>query len=107
GVRVCLVRVLGLAVVCRICSGRSPFHADRSHLHQRLLSLGHTKRAAVLIMYLWPVVSSIGLLLPLVLSPRPVVIFWAAGLLIALLITFVPLRWRSGRHRTDTDFNQA
>ncbi len=96
-----------LAVVRRIGSGRSPFHADKNHLHHRLLSLGHTKRTAVLIMYLWTVVISIGLLLPLVLSPRPVVIFWAAGLLIALLITFDPLRWRSGRHRKETNVHQA
>src|SRR5699024_7504231 len=32
-----------LAVVRRIGSGRSPFHADKNHLHHRLLSLGHTK----------------------------------------------------------------
>lgn len=91
-----------LAVLRRIGAGRSPFHADKHHLHHRLLSLGHTKRTAVLIMYLWTVVISIGLLLPLVLSPRPVIIFWTAGLVIALLITFDPLRWRSGRHRKET-----
>src|SRR5699024_11880577 len=41
----------GLAVLRRIGSGKSPFHADKAHLHHRLLSLGHSKRTAVLIMY--------------------------------------------------------
>ena len=92
-----------LAVVRRIGSGRSPFHADKSHLHHRLLSLGHSKRTAVLIMYTWTVVVCIGLLLPLVLPTRTVVIFWVCGLLLAVLMTFDPLRWRSARHRKDPD----
>lgn len=92
-----------LAVVRRIGSGKSPFHADKAHLHHRLLSLGHSKRTAVLIMYTWTVVISVGLLLPLVLPMRTVVIFWVIGLLFAVLLTFDPLRWRSGRHRKESD----
>lgn len=92
-----------LAVVRRIGSGRSPFHADKRHLHHRLLSLGHSKGAAVFVMYTWTVLISIGLLLPLVLGPRQVIVFWACGLAIALIITFDPLRWRSGRRRKETD----
>lgn len=42
-----------LAVVRRMRAGHSPFHADRMHLHHRLLDLGHSHRNAVLIMYLW------------------------------------------------------
>src|SRR5699024_3872992 len=45
----------GLAVLRRFGSGRSPFHADKRHLHHRLLSLGHSGRTAVLIMYTWTV----------------------------------------------------
>lgn len=90
-----------LAVVRRIGSGRSPFHADKLHLHHRLLGLGHSKRTAVLIMYLWTVVISAGLLAPLVLDTRGVVLFWTGGVLLALLLTFDPLRWRHARHRKD------
>ncbi|WP_114855336.1 glycosyltransferase family 4 protein [Brachybacterium sp. YJGR34] len=90
-----------LAVVRRIGAGKSPFHADKYHLHHRLLSLGHSKRAAVLIMYTWTVVISVGLLVPLLLPTTAVLIFWACGLLFALVLTFDPLRWRSGRHRKD------
>ncbi|APX32287.1 undecaprenyl-phosphate alpha-N-acetylglucosaminyl 1-phosphate transferase [Brachybacterium sp. P6-10-X1] len=92
-----------LAVVRRIGSGKSPFHADKAHLHHRLLRLGHSKRTAVLIMYTWTVVVSVGLLLPIMVSTRAVVIFWVCGLLFALLLTFDPLRWRPGRHRKDSD----
>ncbi|MFC7376704.1 glycosyltransferase family 4 protein [Brachybacterium sp. GCM10030267] len=103
GVMVIPILDFGLAVVRRIGSGRSPFHADKAHLHHRLLSLGHSKRTAVLIMYTWTVVISVGLLLPIVLSARAVMIFWACGLLFAVLLTFDPLRWRPGRHRKESD----
>ncbi len=42
-----------LAVVRRTRAGMSPFDADKKHLHHRLLSVGHSHRQSVLIMYLW------------------------------------------------------
>jgi UDP-GlcNAc:undecaprenyl-phosphate/decaprenyl-phosphate GlcNAc-1-phosphate transferase len=47
-----------LAVVRRTRAGLSPFAADRKHLHHRLLDIGHSQRASVLIMYLWAAVFS-------------------------------------------------
>ena len=44
---------LVLAVVRRTRAGRSPFAADKEHLHHRLLEIGHSHRRAVLIMWLW------------------------------------------------------
>jgi UDP-GlcNAc:undecaprenyl-phosphate GlcNAc-1-phosphate transferase len=45
---------LMLAVVRRVKAGRSPFDADKKHLHHRLhLELGHSHKGAVLVMYLW------------------------------------------------------
>lgn len=35
----------------RILSGRSPFHADRNHIHHRLLALGFDHHEAVMIIY--------------------------------------------------------
>lgn len=94
-----------LAVVRRIGSGRSPFHADRMHLHHRLLRLGHSKAGAVLIIYVWTIVVCVGLLLPLVVKPWAVMLFWAGGLLAALVLTIDPLHWHTrrterGRRRT-------
>lgn len=42
-----------LTVVRRTRAGRSPFAADRGHLHHRLMDLGHSMTRAVLVMYLW------------------------------------------------------
>lgn len=92
-----------LAVVRRIGSGRSPFHADKAHLHHRLLSLGHSKTTAVLIMYTWTVVISVGMLLPLVMQTRSVITFWIVGVLIALVLTFDPLDLRRVRRRKEHD----
>ena len=42
-----------LAVVRRTRAGMSPFAADKKHLQHRLLDIGHSHRASVLIMYMW------------------------------------------------------
>ena len=46
---------LGLAVVRRTALGRSPWSADRGHLHHKLLDIGYSHRTAVILMYLWTV----------------------------------------------------
>ena len=52
----------GLAVFRRLRAGKSPFSADRKHLHHRLLDMGHSHLHAVLIFYAWTAVASLGLL---------------------------------------------
>ncbi|MBC3843984.1 undecaprenyl/decaprenyl-phosphate alpha-N-acetylglucosaminyl 1-phosphate transferase [Streptacidiphilus sp. 4-A2] len=42
-----------IAVVRRTWAGKSPFAADRQHLHHRLLEIGHSHSRAVMIMYFW------------------------------------------------------
>ena len=44
---------LCLAVVRRTALGRSPWSADRGHLHHKLLDIGYSHRGAVMLMYLW------------------------------------------------------
>ena len=44
---------LGMAIVRRLRAGRSPFAADREHLHHRLLRMGNSQREVAIIMYLW------------------------------------------------------
>ncbi len=56
----------GLAVVRRLRAGKSPFAADRKHLHHRLLDMGHSHLHAVLIFYGWTAVASVGCLLTFV-----------------------------------------
>lgn len=45
-----------LAILRRARKGRHVFHADKEHLHHRLLELGHGHKQAVLIMYAWTAV---------------------------------------------------
>jgi UDP-GlcNAc:undecaprenyl-phosphate GlcNAc-1-phosphate transferase len=52
-----------LAVIRRLKAGKSPFEADRLHLHHRLLDMGHSPLQAVLIFYLGTAVLSVAMLL--------------------------------------------
>ena len=54
-------------VIRRVASGRSPFAADRNHIHHRLLDLGLSHRGTVLLIYLVCVLLAV---LSLVLSGR-------------------------------------
>ena len=54
-------------VIRRVASGRSPFAADRSHIHHRLLDLGLSHRGTVLLIYF---VCMLLAVLSLVLSGR-------------------------------------
>ena len=51
---------LCLAVVRRTALGRSPWSADRGHLHHKLLDIGYSHRGAVVLMYLWTCVLAFG-----------------------------------------------
>lgn len=51
---------LVMAIVRRTLAGRSPFSADRKHLHHRLLDLGHSHSRAVLVLYFWSAVICFG-----------------------------------------------
>lgn len=46
------------AIVRRVRRGRSLAHADKEHIHHRLLDIGQTHRQAVLLMYLWSALIS-------------------------------------------------
>jgi UDP-GlcNAc:undecaprenyl-phosphate GlcNAc-1-phosphate transferase len=47
-----------LAIVRRARKRRSVFHADKEHIHHRLMDLGHGHRAAVLVMYVWSALAA-------------------------------------------------
>ncbi|MFJ5693248.1 MraY family glycosyltransferase [Arthrobacter sp. NPDC093125] len=51
---------LCLAVVRRTAVGRSPWSADRGHLHHKLMDIGYSHRTAVMLMYMWTAVLSFG-----------------------------------------------
>ena len=80
-----------MAVVRRTAAGRSPFSADKQHLHHRLLQIGHSKRRAVLIMYMWAALISAAVILVTVTSPhRPPIIVAMAVFAVALVVLLLP-----------------
>ena len=50
---------LGMAIVRRLRAGRSPFAADREHLHHRILDFGSSHRQTTVILYLWTAMFAI------------------------------------------------
>ncbi|MDO4792127.1 MAG: MraY family glycosyltransferase [Buchananella hordeovulneris] len=83
---------MAMAVVRRTRAGVSPFHADRMHLHHRLLNAGHSHRRAVLVMYLWSAIVSLGTAALVVAPPGAVwpVVLAAVGLGAAVTWLFLP-----------------
>jgi UDP-GlcNAc:undecaprenyl-phosphate GlcNAc-1-phosphate transferase len=82
---------LSLAVVRRTRAGKSPFHADKMHLHHRLLEIGHSQRRAVLLIYLWAGVLAFGTV-SLTLFENVATVAWVVGLgvLVAGIVSLIP-----------------
>lgn len=97
-----------LAVVRRLRAGKSPFTADRQHLHHRLLDMGHSHLGAVLIFYAWTATASISFALTFVLPAYfgiPAVwaaAFFAAGFVASSIVTVLPLTRRK-REETEAE----
>lgn len=85
-----------LAIIRRARKGQHVFHADREHLHHRLLEIGHGHRQAVLIMYAWTAVIA-GMTLSLSFrQSRVYALFFLVAILGILLYTVLP-RWARPR----------
>ncbi len=84
----------GLAVVRRLRAGKSPFSADRKHLHHRLLDMGHSHPHAVLIFYAWTLVVSVGCLAYRFVPWYVATLFIVVGLIICTVVTLSPLSKR-------------
>jgi UDP-GlcNAc:undecaprenyl-phosphate GlcNAc-1-phosphate transferase len=88
-----------MAVVRRTKAGRSPFSADKEHLHHRLLQIGHSKQRAVLIMYLWAaLISAVVILVTVTPQHRPPILVAIGAFAAALLILLLP---RARKHIDD------
>jgi UDP-GlcNAc:undecaprenyl-phosphate/decaprenyl-phosphate GlcNAc-1-phosphate transferase len=90
-----------LAVLRRVSAGKSPFTADRKHLHHRLLDMGHSHLQAVLILYSWTAVVSIGFLMFFIVKPYAIaVVFLIVGTIISAVLTILPLTRRQRVEKT-------
>jgi len=83
-----------LAVLRRLRAGKSPFSADRKHLHHRLLDMGHSHFHAVLIFYAWTAVASVGTLLFLFTDWWWALLVTVVGLIVCTIVTLAPLSRR-------------
>ena len=80
---------LVLAVIRRTRAGRSPFTADKEHLHHRLLEIGHSHRRAVLIMWLWAGLIAFGGVLASLYAGRLTTVLIALWVVLTVALTFV------------------
>lgn len=91
-----------LAVMRRLRAGKSPFSADRQHIHHRLQDLGHGHLGAVLVFYLWTGVISISCILVFFIEWQWVMLFFSVGILVALAYTVRPVfEKRKGVHHVN------
>ncbi|MGH3344698.1 MAG: MraY family glycosyltransferase [Carbonactinosporaceae bacterium] len=86
-----------LAVVRRTLGGKSPFAADKQHLHHRLLELGHSHRRAVLIMYFWAGLIAFGTVIVSIIDAPIFVVALTLVLVLFGLIVLNEPRLRSPR----------
>jgi UDP-GlcNAc:undecaprenyl-phosphate GlcNAc-1-phosphate transferase len=84
----------GLAMLRRLRAGKSPFSADRKHLHHRLLDMGHSHLHAVLIFYSWTAVAGAGCVLLLFTPWWIALAVTLAGLVVCATVTLAPLSRR-------------
>ena len=88
---------LVMAVVRRVRKGQSPFSADKKHLHHRLLTLGHSHRNVVLLLYTWVFVVAVGAVAYSMVPP-----LWATvGLVVALIFAALATRGPVKRARAE------
>lgn len=85
------------AFIRRIASGRSPFSADRGHLHHRLIDMGFSHKQTVFIMYIISAALGVAAVLlalrnknaGLALLSKRRLVFCAAGIVVVGVIMFV------------------
>lgn len=87
------------AVLRRLRAGKSPFAADRKHLHHRLQDLGHSHVGSVLVFYIWTALISVSCLLFFFWNWQAILAFDIFGVILATGYTLLPiLRKRAAKH---------
>lgn len=81
---------LVMAVIRRVSQGKSPFAADRQHIHHRLLALGHTHRRTVLVLYVWVSAIAFGAVSFSVIPSRYAAALLLSAVVLAAAATAVP-----------------
>ena len=90
-----------LAVLRRLRAGKSPFAADRQHLHHRLQDFGHGHLGSVIVFYVWTLVISATCLLLFLAPTEWAIAFGVFGTLGALIYTAWPVIARRIQERSN------
>jgi len=78
------------AIIRRARRRRSVFHADKEHLHHRLMDLGHGHRQAVIVMYIWSALAA-GAALGFTFYRENIVFFLPVAVGALVLYTLFPI----------------
>ena len=85
---------LVMAVVRRTRRGQSPFSPDKMHLHHRLLTIGHSHRRAVLVMYFWAALLSFGAVVLSIIGGKAELLMAIGALLVVGVVAVLSPRAR-------------
>jgi UDP-GlcNAc:undecaprenyl-phosphate GlcNAc-1-phosphate transferase len=88
-----------LAVLRRLRAGKSPFAADRKHLHHRLQDFGHGHLGSVIVFYVWTILISATCLLLFLEPAEWAIAFGSIGTVLALIYTVWPVLIRKFQER--------
>jgi len=91
---------VALATVRRLARGQWIFTADAEHIHHRLLRLGHSHRRAVLVMYGWALLLTVGLIVAGTIPWGRFLLAFAVGVGTVVLLTLAPRLWGSSEDET-------
>lgn len=89
------------AIIRRTRKGLSPAHADKNHLHHRLMRLGHGHRRTVLILWAWTALLSAFVLIPVYTRRGDAIV--PIGIAAAALVLFTYLHPGARRTREVAD----
>ncbi|MDO5672224.1 MAG: MraY family glycosyltransferase [Actinomycetaceae bacterium] len=76
-----------MAVFRRLRAHQSPFHPDSKHLHHRLWHAGRSRTRAVVVMYLWTAIFSLGAASMVLFRMRYVAAMLGAATVLGLVVT--------------------
>lgn len=88
---------VGWVIFRRIFHRRSPFQADKLHIHHRLLTTGLSQRQAVVILYIISAIFGV-IAVSAGTTEKIQALWWLLGLMGALAIVLIVLEWRRRRN---------
>lgn len=82
---------LAMSIIRRTANGKSPFTADRGHIHHRMLDLGHPPAVAALILYAWAALVASGVIVISLGNRKVAIPLYVAGFVCVTLVTWWPI----------------